>query len=218
MKVLVTGGTGRLAKNFISTDKIDFLLPGRLELDLSNFYSIDKYLEDNKDIVGVILNGVEYLPAIEDIQNNFTNGLTLDGYDKLSNSLTNGIRINNLAPLQIISKLKDKLKFIIHLSTGLDPIIENKHILYRNSKASTFDLINRVVNTESYKDIKFIGIHPGHMHDSFTYLQSAKQLTKVVENLDRFEKGWIYGIFDKEKMEATKLEGFTYTQLATIEL
>ena len=41
MNVLVTGGNGRMARHFESTDKITFLKPNREELDLLSLESLE---------------------------------------------------------------------------------------------------------------------------------------------------------------------------------
>ena len=54
------------------------------------------------------------------------------------------------------------------------------------------------------------------MHDEFTFTESAKQVVKFIENLNKMESCQTYAIFDKTKMQATKIDGCTH--LETIEL
>lgn len=216
MKILVTGGTGKMARHIKSTQDLEFLLPSKRELNVGDYNSVQKYLKENKDIEGIVLNAVQYLPNIGPGGNINTDNFTLEEYTKVKEASIEGLKVNLLPSLQFIYTLKDQLKFIILLSTGLDPILENNYVLYRNSKASIQDLLIRVANLDKHKELKIISLHPGHMHDEYTFTQSAKQVVKFIENLDKMESCQTYGIFDKTKMQTTKIDG--YTQLEIIDL
>lgn len=215
MNILVTGGNGRMARHFESTDKLTYYLPSRQELDLSSLDSIDNYLNsnalkgllDSRPIQGLVLNAFHYPPG----------KVELDSIRKHYDSFLNATKVNLLATIYLYKKLKENLKFIIFFTTGLNPKSELSHIYYRNSKLSIIDLLERI----SYSDteIKTLLVHPGHMHDEYTFKQSTLQVTKMIENLDEFKHLGHYGIFDKDKMEYRELESLTsYNTVKTIKL
>lgn len=206
MKVLVTGGHGRMAEKLQSTDDITFYTPSRAELNLESFDSIDSYLE-NKSIEGLVLNAYHYLP--EDV--------TLDNVRAIENEFSKAAKVNILSTVYLYKKLKDSLKFIVLLTTGLDPKFETNYIYYRNSKNNVVDLLERVYYID--KGVKTIFLHPGHMHDEYTYSQSALQLTKFISKIDDLKNLSTYGIFDKDKMQANLLENSrSYQTVEVIEL
>lgn len=207
MNILVTGGNGRMARHIKSSATVNYLLPGRQELDLGSFNSIDNYLQ-GKQIDGIILNGYEYPP---------TNEITLENIREFKDRFENSNRANTLGTLYLYLKLKNNLKFMFFLTTGLNPEKEPNFIFYRNSKASVADMLKRI--TFKDKKVKVVFIHPGHMHDDYTFKQSALQFEKLVEKVDTLENLACYAIFDKDKMKARKLESiFSYNTLETIEL
>ena len=57
MRVLVTGGKGKIASNIHSTENITFLKPGREELDLSSVNSILNYNEEIDGLMAAKSNG-----------------------------------------------------------------------------------------------------------------------------------------------------------------
>lgn len=206
MKVLVTGGKGRLASRLVSTTTVEFVKPSREELNLESFDSIDKFLSLH-NIDGLVLNAFQYLPG----------EVTIENIRNINQEFIKATQVNLLGTLYLYLKLKDKLKFLIFLSTGLDPKREINHIYYRNNKAFVSDLLERI----SYKDnnVKTVFLHPGHMHDDYTFNQSALQLTKVIEKIDSFENLGTYGIFNKDKMEATKLANIkSYNTIGIVHL
>lgn len=206
MNILVTGGNGRMARYIESTEDINFYTPGREELDLNSYDSIDKYLISKK-IDGLILNGYQYLPG----------ELTLDNFRNVTDQFIKATQVNLLSTLYLYEKLKETVKFIIFLSTGLDPEHETQHIYYRNSKASVSDMLERLAYTNN--KVKTVFLHPGHMHDEYTYSQSAKQLIKLVCKIDSLDNLGTYGIFDKDKMQATKLANIkSYQNIGEIQL
>lgn len=206
MNILVTGGNGRMARHIQSTDKCTFFKPTREELNLESYDSIDAYLE-GKNIEGLILNAFQYLPG----------QLTLDTFRTLDSEFLKATQVNLLSTLYLYRKLENSLKFIIFLSTGLDPKHENQHIFYRNNKNTVSDMLERLSYSEN--KVKTIFLHPGHMHDDFTFTQSALQVTKLAEKIDELDNLGTYGIFDKEKMRATKLASIkSYDTIGVVEL
>ena len=192
MKVLITGGTGRMAKHIQSTPTTVLETPSKGNLDLSSYDSIDKYLI-NRSFDGLVLNAYQYLPG----------EVTLDNFRHVDNQFLKSTQVNLLGTLYLLLKLKQSLKFVVFMSTGLDPKIEKQHIFYRNSKAQISDLLERI--TYVGDSPKVIFLHPGHMHDEYTYTQSAKQVVKLIEKIDELDNLGTYAIFDKDKMEATQL-------------
>ena len=206
MRILVTGGQGRMARHLKSIDNLEFLTPGRDELDLESYDSIDTYLQD-KTIDGLILNAYKYLPG----------QLNVENFRTVDKEFLKAVQVNLLSSLYLYNKLKDSLKFIIFLSTGLDPQHETQHIFYRNSKASVSDMLERLAYCEG--GVKTIFLHPGHMHDEYTYSQSALQLTKLVLKVEELKNLGTYGIFNKDKMEATLLANIkSYQTIGRVEL
>jgi len=206
MNVLVTGGNGRMARHLESNNNITYYSPGRDEMDLASYDSIDSYILD-KQIDGLVLNAFQYLPS----------ELNLDIFKAVEHEFLRATQVNLLATLYMYLKLKDNLKFIVLLSTGLDPVHETNSIYYRNNKANLGDLLERIYYVD--KKVKTIFIHPGHMHDDYTFKQSAVQVTKMIENLDKFKNLGTYGIFEKDKMEYRELESIkSYHTLNTFEL
>jgi len=193
VNILVTGGNGRLAQKLRSTPDFNFLTPSREELNLSSYSSIDKFLEE-KTVDGLILNAFHYLPSDIDLNN----------IKSFNEGFIESTKVNLLSTLYLYLKLNHNLKFIVFLSTGLDPIHESNHIFYRNSKAAVSDLLERLW----YRDqkIKTIFVHPGHMHDDYTFSMSALQLVNLVSKIDELKNLTTYGIFDKDKMQAQELE------------
>lgn len=206
MNVLVTGGNGRMARHLKSNDNLTYYSPGRDEMELGSYDSIDEYLE-NKNIDGLVLNAFQYLPG----------EVTLENFRHVDKDFLKATQVNLLSTLYLYLKLKNSLKFIIFLSTGLDPVHETNHIFYRNNKANLGDLLQRINCVE--EKVKTVFVHPGHMHDDYTFKQSAVQVTKMIENLDRFKNLGTYGIFEKDKMEYRELESIkSYHTLNTFEL
>lgn len=206
MRILVTGGKGRMARHLKSIDGLEFYTPGRDELDLESYDSIDKYLED-KSIDGLILNAYQYLPGQVNIEN----------FRTIDKEFLKATQVNLLSTLYLYNKLKDSLKFIIFLSTGLDPQHETQHIFYRNNKASVSDMLERLAYCED--GVKTIFLHPGHMHDEYTYSQSASQVTKLVLKMEELKNLGTYGIFNKDKMEATLLANIkSYQTIGKVDL
>lgn len=206
MNILVTGGNGRMARHFKSSDNIVFFTPHREDLNLESYDSMDTYLE-NKNIDGLVLNAFQYLPG----------EVTLENFRHVDKDFHRATQVNLLSTLYLYLKLKNSLKFIIFLSTGLDPVHETNHIFYRNNKASVSDLLERIAHLE--KKVKTLFLHPGHMHDDFTFEQSAVQVTKMIENLDKFKDLGTYGIFEKDKMEYRELANIkSYETLNTFYL
>lgn len=206
MKVLVTGGSGRMARHIQSNSKIELKAPSRDDLDLSSYDSIDNYLI-NRSFDGIVLNAYQYLPG----------EVTLDNFKQVDNQFFKSTQVNLLGTLYLMLKLKQSLKFVIFMSTGLDPKIEKQHIFYRNSKAQISDLLERMAYVDS--NIKVVFLHPGHMHDEHTYSQSAKQVVKLIEKVDELDNLGTYAIFDKDKMEATQLANIkSYETINRIQL
>ena len=206
MNILITGGNGRMARHLKSTDNTTFYTPHRTELNLESYDSIDNYLQ-GKEINGLVLNAFQYLPG----------KVTIETFKQQSEQFFKATQVNFLATLYMYLKLKDNLKFIIFLSTGLDPVRESNHIFYRNNKANVADLLERMSHLE--KKVKTIFLHPGHMHDDFTYTQSAMQVTKMIENIDKFKDLGTYGIFEKDKIEYRELKNIkSYETLNVIKL
>lgn len=209
MNILVTGGNGRMAKHFKSTDKIKFLTPGREELDLASQDSIDSYLKKQTPINfpaidGILLNAVGYPPGKIDIFN--FNGVT--------ESFLNAAKVNLIATIHLYKRLEHQLKFIALMTTGLDPETELSSPYYRNSKMAVADLLTRLSFSET--KIKTLFIHPGHMHDDYTFKQSALQVSKMFENIDKLKHLGHYGIFNKDKMECRELESLISYQTKDI--
>jgi hypothetical protein len=206
MNILVTGGHGRMAKKLKSTEDLKFYLPSRAELNLESFDSINNYLE-NKKIDGLVLNAYHYLPG----------DVTIDNIKVIENEFSKAAKVNILSTVYLYKKLKDNLKFIILLTTGLDPEFETNYIYYRNSKSNLVDLLERTYHID--KQVKTVFLHPGHMHDDYTYNQSALQLTKFISKIDDLKNLNTYGIFDKDKMQANLLENSrSYETVEIIEL
>lgn len=204
MKVLVTGGEGRLAQKLKSDSGIEYLLPPKSKLDLQNYSSIDTYLQRNKNIEGIILNAIKYVPDFNNTvaeESNFSKS----EYNKLRDQSIEGLEINLLPIVQFMATLKNQLKFVILLTTGLNVKLDNNHILYRNSKNAMQDLIYRIIHTEGYESIKAISLHPGHMHDEYTYSTTAKQITAVLKNIHKLESCCTYALYDKTNMYVEKI-------------
>lgn len=206
MNVLVTGGNGRMARHIVSSDTVKYLTPTREELNLELYTSVDNYLKD-KIVDGLILNAFQYLPG----------EVTLDNFKFVEKEFIKATQVNLLSTLYLYLKLKSNLKFIIFLSTGLDPEHESNHIFYRNFKANVSDLLERLYYQD--KLVKTIFLHPGHMHDDFTFSQSALQVSKLVDKIDQLDNLSTYGIFDKDKMQASKLANIkSYQTIETLQL
>ncbi len=203
MNVLITGGNGRMARHIESTDKITFLKPNRQELDLASLDSIDNYLNTHT-VDGILLNAVHYPPGKIDLNN----------FRGQAESFFNATKVNLVATIYIYKKLQDNLKFISLLTTGLDPETELSSPFYRNSKMAVADMLVRL--SYSDKKIKTFFIHPGHMHDDYTYKQSALQITKMIEDTDRFKNLGHYGIFNKDVMQCKEL--YSLTSYNTVEI
>ncbi len=203
MNVLVTGGNGRMARHLESTDKITFLKPNREELDLTSLDSIDNYISANT-IDGILLNAVHYPPGKID----------MDNFRGQAESFLNATKVNLVATIYLYKKLQDSLKFISSMTTGLDPETELSSPYYRNSKMAQADMLVRL--SYSDKKIKTFFIHPGHMYDDYTFKQSALQVTKMIEDTDRFKHLGHFGIFDKDKMECREL--YSLTSYDTVEI
>ena len=111
-KVLLTGGSRGIGKaihdELVLVDKYTILVPTREEMELSDLYSIDRYMQKNNDIDIVINNaGINIIKHIEDIEN--------EDIHKIMN-------VNINAPLKIIQKVvpymkKNKYGKIINLSS-----------------------------------------------------------------------------------------------------
>jgi len=203
MNVLVTGGNGRMARHLESTDKITFLKPNREELDLTSLDSIDNYISAHT-IDGILLNAVHYPPGKIDLNN----------FRGQAESFFNATKVNLVATIYLYKKLQDSLKFISLMTTGLDPETALSHPYYRNSKMAVADMLVRL----SYSDevVKTFFIHPGHMHDDYTYKQSALQVAKMIEDTDKFKHLGHYGIFNKDVMQCKEL--YSLTSYDTVEI
>ena len=174
MKVLVTGGKGKIASNIHSRDSINFLKPGREMLDLGETNSILKYTESNPDVDGIILNGWQFH---SDVFNKW-GSMSLDNDNYLENlewvpgKWQQHTMINYFSSQLLLRRYYKSLKFIFFLNTDTS---NRKYHHYSNEKLMVNDLFCRLTKETFFKHIKYISAVPSAMVD--------KHLTGVGKNL-----------------------------------
>lgn len=198
MKILVTGGNGKLATKLKMNDSYSFLTPGKDELDLLNPHSIKVYYEKNKDIDGIILNA--FLPAHNPYStipsNNWTN------YDCLNeNAILSWkylFQLNSIATMQLMYLYNLNLKFVIGLITGKieykDNINSFPYVFQKEILANTLD---RISYDECFSNTKIFKINPGPMRNDEEYENHSNIICNyVLTNIDNAENRKSYSLND----------------------
>lgn len=192
MKLLITGGNGKLAKKFKEIYGDNVLNPSKSELNLLNTNSILNYYNNNKDIDGILLNATTY-------PSNFYN---FDDYfnENNINDFINGFKLVAIGNQQLINLYKQNIKFVVNISSGATykkrPY--GDHFGYKLVKTiSNFVIEEYSVNKNKiYDNIKLIIFNPSHMETIEQYESQAKLLFDITQNIDKCKTGFEYYPFN----------------------
>ena len=189
MKILVTGGNGKLPKKLKELNGDKYLTPTKEELNLLDKESIKNFFEHNQDIEGIIFSATLY-PGQDMIH---TEDWFNDDNLKIINDSFN---LNYTAIGQLIHLYKDKLKFVIGLTTGMiDHSSQNQCCpLYILGKEVMKNTIERFSYNLQLRHIKMFNLNPGPMNDSDEYHKHSIILDNMTNNIDKINSGafeWI---------------------------
>ena len=136
MRVLVTGGKGKIASNIHSTENITFLKPGREELDLSSVNSILSY---NEEIDGLIINGWKFHRDVFSQWGHLAldNGDWIEKLEWLPGVWQQNQMVNYTSNQILLRKHHTTLKFIMFFNTDTS---NRKYHHYSNEKLMVNDL------------------------------------------------------------------------------
>jgi len=182
MRVLVTGGKGKIASNIHSTDNITFLKPGREELELNSTESILNFTDREKDIDGLVINGWVFH---SDMFNEWgLMSLKNDDYlDKLSwlpGKFQNHTQVNYFANQLLLRRYYKSLKFIMFFNTDTS---NRKYHHYSNEKLMINDLFCRLTKEPFFNHIKYISAVPSAMVPE--HLEGVgKNIVDMISKLD----------------------------------
>lgn len=188
MKILVTGGDGRLAKKLKSKNSDVFITPSKTELDLLNPNSIKDIVSMYPNVNGIILNAT--------IRYNELDSLTTDDWFdvEVNNRLIEIFRLNVLASSQLTYSYQNSLKFVIGLTTGY--IEPKSHIDCCESYILGKDMLSSHLYrlSNKFKDTTILTINPGPMRNEGDFDYNANTLIKLIENINECESGKSYEI------------------------
>ncbi len=192
MKLLITGGNGKLAKKFKEIYGDVVLNPSKTELNLLDTNSIINYYNNNKDIDGILLNATRY-------PSNFYN---FDDYfnQNIIDDFIESFKLVAIGNQQLINLYKDNIKFAINISSGATykkrPY--GDHFGYKLVKTiSNFVIEEYSVNKNKiYDNLKLIIFNPSHMETEEQYESQAKLLFDITQNIDKCENGFEYYPFN----------------------
>ena len=179
MRVLVTGGKGKIASNIHNTKNITFLKPGREELDLNSVNSILSY---NEDIDGLIINGWKFHSDVFNKWGHLSleNGDWIEKLKLLPDSWKDNQMVNYTSNQILLRKYYTTLKFIMFFNTDTS---NRKYHHYSNEKLMVNDLFCRLTKEPYFKHIKYISAVPSAMIDK--HLEGVgRNIVNMIENLD----------------------------------
>lgn len=192
MRLLITGGNGKLAKKFKELNGDIVLNPSKEELNLLDTNSILKFYENHKDVDGIILNATLYPSSFHEFHEFFDINIL--------NNLIDAFKLVAIGNQQLINLYKENIRFVINVSSGAT---NNKrpygdHFGYKLVKTiSNFVIEEYSVNkNKSYDNIKLITFNPSHMEYEKEYESQAELLTKMVNQIDKFKTGKEYYPFN----------------------
>lgn len=188
MKILITGGEGKLAKKFKKVYGENCLNPSKSELNLLDVSSIINYYNNNKDIDGILLNATLYPSSFYQFDDYFN--------EDVINGFINSFKLVAIGNQQLINLYKDKIKFVINVSSGATykkrPY--GDHFGYKLVKTiSNFVIEEYSVNKNNlYDTIKLITVNPSHMETGEQYESQATLLFDIIKNIDECKTGYEY--------------------------
>jgi hypothetical protein len=188
MKLLITGGDGKLAKQFKKIYGENVLNPPKSELNLLDANSIINYYNNNKNIEGILLNATLYPSSFYEFEDYFN--------ENIINNFINSFKLVAIGNQQLINLYKDKLKFIINISSGATykkkPYGDN--FGYKLVKTiSNFIIEEYSVNKQkTYDNIKLITFNPSHMETIEQYDSQANLLSNIIKNINECKTGYEY--------------------------
>ena len=159
MKIIIKGWKSKLAKKFKKVYGENCLNPSKSELNLLDVNSIINYYNKNKNIDGILLNATLYPSNFYEFDEFFN--------EHVINDFINSFKLVAIGNQQLINLYKDKLKFIINISSGATykkrPY--GDHFGYKLVKTiSNFVIEEYSVNKNNlYNTIKLITVNPSHM-------------------------------------------------------
>lgn len=188
MKILITGGEGKLAKKFKKVYGENCLNPSKSELNLLDASSIIDYYNNNKDINGILLNATLYPSSFYQFDDYFN--------EDVISGFINSFKLVAIGNQQLINLYKDKIKFVINVSSGATykkrPY--GDHFGYKLVKTiSNFVIEEYSVNKNNlYDNIKLITVNPSHMETGEQYESQANLLFDIIKNIDECKTGYEY--------------------------
>jgi len=169
MKILITGGNGKLAneiKKVKTTHDIIFADKDLLNLSyFTNTKGIETFCKD------------KYFDVIVGNANKYQGVKVEDGMFNLD-----GPEVT-LGHSYLITKLEVKPKYYINFTTTLSMLDE--YYFYRAVKTFNEDYLYRFFKSE-YPNIKYFNIHPGHIDDEKNRISASKLLINFIDNIENF--------------------------------
>ena len=188
MKILVTGGNGKFAQALKNQNPDLYYTPGKSELNLLDVNSILNFYNKNRDIDGILLNATMYPSNFYQFDDFFD--------ENIINNFINSFKLVAIGNQQLINLYKDKVKFVINISSGATYKKKpyGDHFGYKLVKTiSNFVLEEYSVNKQKiYDNIKFIIFNPSHMETLEQYESQAKLLFSIVKNINECKTGYEY--------------------------
>lgn len=174
MRILVTGGSSKLATHIKYTFNCEVDTPSKYELNLNDLDSIENFIKQNtKQYTHVILNGYGRVSE-------FSNYKTIEEFKEIKNTFLN-IGIDSMVnQLYLLDKLKDSLVCTVFMITGVDYIADNKsYNNYRSMKNLGRNLVFRhLINSQP--STKCIAVHPGHLTTEEEYSTAASKIYGLI--------------------------------------
>lgn len=188
MNLLITGGNGKLAKQFKEVYGENLLNPSKSELNLLDVNSINNFYNNNKDIDGILLNATLYPSSFYQFDDYFNQNVIED--------FINAFKLVAIGNQQLINLYKDKLKFVINISSGATykKMPYGDHFGYKLVKTiSNFVIEEYSVNKQNlYDNIKMIIFNPSHMETYEQYKSQANLLMDIINHIDECKTGYEY--------------------------
>ena len=196
MKVLVTGGRGKIASSINNTDSLNFLKPGREELDLSETSSILEYTESNPDVDGIILNGWQFHGDYFDAGGSMSlgNDNYLEKLEGLIGKWQQHTMVNYFSSQLLLRRYYKSLKFIMFFNTDTS---NRKYHHYCNEKLMVNDLFCRLTKETYFEHIKYISAVPAAWEDKHL-IGVGKNLADMIGKLDTLQTRKQYFVNDSE--------------------
>ena len=165
MKILITGGEGKLANQLKKIDSNHSIyFANKKTLNLTNYNNIESFSKG------------KYFDLIIGNATKHSGGIPPDYSSVEAFKIT-------LGHSYLVYSLYKKPKYFINLTTNLNVIDE--YFFYRAIKTFNEDYYYRFFKIR-YPDIKYFNIHPGHIDDKQNRISASNLIYSSIDNIDSY--------------------------------